>query len=241
MIVIPMAGMSRRFFDAGYSRPKYELPLDGQTLFGCCLRSFEHYFGSERFVFVHRHAFGADDFIARECDRLGLDDYLAVGLGGALLDIPIAWRQLPLLAVAVGVGTAGWFFFYAIFALRIRRNDAFNTVTSILYFVFLFASSMFYPLDPLPTWLRLPAEINPVTWQVDVLRFASVGLGDPQIAPLLLLPPDVAHRPRIAAAQPVVEERELGKWPHRRDPAAVEAEGEGVGPDGGRSDHFWSG
>lgn len=81
MIVIPMAGMSRRFFDAGYSRPKYELPLDGQTLFGCCLRSFEHYFGSERFVFVHRHAFGADDFIARECDRLGLDNYLAVGLG----------------------------------------------------------------------------------------------------------------------------------------------------------------
>ena len=51
---------------------------------------------------------------------------------------------------AVVVGTAGWFFFYAIFALRIRRNDAFNTVTSIFYFVFLFASSMFYPLEPLP-------------------------------------------------------------------------------------------
>ena len=44
----------------------------------------------------------------------------------------------------------GWFFFYAIFALRIRRNDAFNTVTSVFYFVFLFASSMFYPLEPLP-------------------------------------------------------------------------------------------
>jgi len=81
MIVIPMAGMSRRFFDAGYSRPKYELPLDGQTLFACCVRSFEHYFGSERFVFVHRHAFGADDFIARECDMLGLEDYVTVGLG----------------------------------------------------------------------------------------------------------------------------------------------------------------
>lgn len=80
MIVIPMAGLSRRFFDAGYARPKYELPLDGQTLFACCVRSFEHYFGSERFVFVHRHAFGAGDFIARECDRLGLQDYLAVGL-----------------------------------------------------------------------------------------------------------------------------------------------------------------
>lgn len=83
MIVIPMAGMSRRFFDAGYARPKYELPLDGQTLFACCVRSFERYFGSERFVFVHRKAFGADDFIARECDRMGLEDYITVGLGDA--------------------------------------------------------------------------------------------------------------------------------------------------------------
>ncbi|MEO6027266.1 MAG: hypothetical protein ABIR79_10415 [Candidatus Binatia bacterium] len=60
----------------------------------------------------------------------------------------------PLLLVAVVVGTAGWFFFYTIFALRIRRNDAFNTVTAIFYFVFLFASSMFYPLDPLPASRR---------------------------------------------------------------------------------------
>lgn len=80
MIVIPMAGLSRRFFEAGYTRPKYELPLGPQTLFACCVRSFEHYFRSERFVFVHRHAFEAPDFIARECDRLGLHDYVTVGL-----------------------------------------------------------------------------------------------------------------------------------------------------------------
>jgi ABC-2 type transport system permease protein len=104
---------------------------------------------------------------------------IAVTLGGALLDIPIVWSLVPLLALAVAAGTAGWFFFYAIFALRIRRNDAFNTVTSILYFVFLFASSMFYPLDPLPDWMRTAAQLNPVTWHVDVLRFASVGLGNP--------------------------------------------------------------
>jgi hypothetical protein len=83
MIVIPMAGLSRRFFDAGYPRPKYELPLGPQTLFGCCVRSFEHYFRSDRFVFVHRHAFEARDFIARECDRLGLHDYVTVGLDQA--------------------------------------------------------------------------------------------------------------------------------------------------------------
>ena len=70
--------------------------------------------------------------------------------------------------------------FYAIFALAIRRNDAFNTVTSIFYFVFLFASSMFYPIDPLPRVFRIAALANPITWHVDVMRFATIGSGDPR-------------------------------------------------------------
>ncbi len=102
---------------------------------------------------------------------------VTVTLAAWLLDVSVHWRGLPLLVVSVGVGTAGWFFFYAIFALMIRRNDAFNTVTSIFYFVFLFASSMFYPIDPLPGVFRAVAWANPITWQVDVLRYATIGLG----------------------------------------------------------------
>ena len=67
--------------------------------------------------------------------------------------------------------------FYTIFALRIRRNDVFNGVTSVLYFVFLLASSMFYPIDPLPRGLRTVALCNPITWEVDVLRYATIGYG----------------------------------------------------------------
>ena len=73
-----------------------------------------------------------------------------VALAALILGVPMRPAGFPLLVAGVVVGTAGWFFFYAIFALRIRRNDAFNTVTSVFYFVFLFASSMFYPVDPLP-------------------------------------------------------------------------------------------
>jgi ABC-2 type transport system permease protein len=103
---------------------------------------------------------------------------LTVGLAAAFLDVPVRASGLPLLVGVVTVGTAGWFFFYAIFALRIRRNDAFNTVTSIMYFVFLFASSMFYPLEPLPATFRHVAYANPITWQVDLLRYATIGMGD---------------------------------------------------------------
>jgi ABC-type multidrug transport system permease subunit len=52
-------------------------------------------------------------------------------------------------------------------------------VNSIFYFVFLFASSMFYPIDPLPPAFRVVAYANPITWHVDVLRHATIGLGDP--------------------------------------------------------------
>jgi ABC-2 type transport system permease protein len=103
---------------------------------------------------------------------------ITIVLAALLLDIPIQFGRAPLLLAAVVIGTACWFFFYAIFALRMRRNDAFNTVTSIFYFVFLFASSMFYPLDPLPPLFRAIAYANPITWHVDILRFATIGLGD---------------------------------------------------------------
>jgi ABC-2 type transport system permease protein len=113
-----------------------------------------------------------------------LQSLLTISLAAVLLQVPIRPAGLPLLVGAVVVGTAGWFFFYAIFALRIRRNDAFNTVTSVFYFVFLFASSMFYPIEPLPTALRRVALLNPITWQVDVLRYATIGTGN---AHLLLI------------------------------------------------------
>jgi ABC-type multidrug transport system permease subunit len=105
---------------------------------------------------------------------------VTVLLAAVVLGVPLRPDGVPLLAAAVTIGTAGWFFFYAIFALAIRRNDAFNTVTSIFYFVFLFASSMFYPVDPLPAGFRIVALANPITWHVDVMRFATIGAGDPR-------------------------------------------------------------
>ena len=61
---------------------------------------------------------------------------LTVGIAGAALHVPLRADLVPLLFLAVAGGTVGWFFFYSIFALSIRRNDTFNAVTSIFYFVF---------------------------------------------------------------------------------------------------------
>lgn len=108
---------------------------------------------------------------------------ITVGLASLVLGVDVRVDRLPLVMLGTAIGTAGWFFFYAIFALRIRANDVFNTVTSVFYFVFLFASSMFYPLDPLPRLLRIAALANPITWQIDLLRYATIGIGSgPAIA-----------------------------------------------------------
>ncbi|MBZ5536754.1 MAG: ABC transporter permease [Acidobacteriia bacterium] len=102
---------------------------------------------------------------------------LVILLGAGLMSTHVRLRWMPITLLNVIVGTASWFFFFAIFALRIRRNDAFNSFTSICYIVLLFLSSMFYPLDPLPQWFKITAYLNPVTWQVDLLRFSLIGYG----------------------------------------------------------------
>ena len=55
--------------------------------------------------------------------------------------------------------------------------DAFNTLLSATYILLMFLSSMFYPLSDLPVWFRIPAYLNPMTWQVDLLRFSLLGVG----------------------------------------------------------------
>src|ERR1700712_1024260 len=64
MIVIPMAGNSRRFTEAGYDRPKFMLMLSGESLFAHSVRSFERYFAEEEFLFIAREDFSAGPFIA---------------------------------------------------------------------------------------------------------------------------------------------------------------------------------
>jgi len=102
---------------------------------------------------------------------------VTVTAGAVILDLPVRWDLSGILVVGQVLGTAGWFFFLTTFAIRIRRNDMFNTFLNVAYFVLMFASTMFYPLESLPGWLRGIALANPLTWHTDVLRYATIGAG----------------------------------------------------------------
>jgi hypothetical protein len=75
MIVIPMLGRSSRFLDAGYSVPKYQLPLAGETVFSQSVRSFERQFQEQHFLFLVRNDHSAKEFVSKELAKLGLRDY----------------------------------------------------------------------------------------------------------------------------------------------------------------------
>lgn len=78
MIVIPMAGRSQRFLDAGYDRPKYMLPLHGRSVFAHAVGSFEAYFQSDPFVFIT--ARDAVAWVRAEARSLGIVACEVVGL-----------------------------------------------------------------------------------------------------------------------------------------------------------------
>jgi ABC-2 type transport system permease protein len=109
---------------------------------------------------------------------------LAIIVAVAALDVNIRWDLLPLTAFIVAVTTGGWFFLFAIAAILMNRMDSFNTLTSAAYILLMFLSTLFYPLDGLPGWFRALSMLNPMTWQVDLLRFSLLGTGTPIVLAL---------------------------------------------------------
>jgi len=80
MIIIPMAGLSSRFFKAGYSQPKYMLEAHGKTLFDHSVNSFKEYFTSEKFLFIVRSVFDTEAFVTKSITALGILDYKIIVL-----------------------------------------------------------------------------------------------------------------------------------------------------------------
>lgn len=75
MILITMAGLSSRFYKAGYKVPKYALDLQGRSIFEWALGSFENYFDCEKFIFVVRPDEFSQSFVEKAVHHLGIRSY----------------------------------------------------------------------------------------------------------------------------------------------------------------------
>jgi hypothetical protein len=75
VIVIPMAGNSSRFKDAGFVEPKFKLMAHGRSLFEHSLESFKFYFKRATFVFICRKDHNARNFVISKVVDLGILDF----------------------------------------------------------------------------------------------------------------------------------------------------------------------
>ncbi|MGL1115087.1 glycosyltransferase family 2 protein [Vibrio vulnificus] len=98
MIVIPMAGLSSRFFKAGHILPKYMLTAHGKTLFAHAVGSFRHYFENEHFIFIVRDVYKTPEFVEEQVKILGITCY----------DIVILNEETRGQAETVALGISEW-------------------------------------------------------------------------------------------------------------------------------------
>jgi hypothetical protein len=82
MLVFPMAGLSSRFQRAGYTNPKFMLPLHGFTTFDFSVAGFVDRFEPSEFVFIFRETGGVREFLKARLSLLGLDDAVLIELDG---------------------------------------------------------------------------------------------------------------------------------------------------------------
>lgn len=82
MFVIPMAGLSSRFFKAGYEVPKYQLTIADAIVFDLAIKSFERYFATDLFLLIVRDVYDTPRFVAERLERLGVQNVIIHTLDG---------------------------------------------------------------------------------------------------------------------------------------------------------------
>ncbi len=97
--------------------------------------------------------------------------FVALLLGVSLRFEP--WRIAAVL-LAVMLGSAIFATFSLIAACLVKSRERFMGIGQVLTMPLFFASNAIYPLTLMPTWLRTLALVNPLSYQVDLLRALMV-------------------------------------------------------------------
>jgi len=98
------------------------------------------------------------------------------------LAMHISLRQDPLSIIAVlasvMLGSGIFATFSLIIACIVKTRERFMGIGQLLTMPMFFASNAIYPLDIMPGWLRVIAQINPLTYLIDALRGLMITGGE---------------------------------------------------------------
>ena len=112
----------------------------------------------------------------------GLQALAVLAVAAAIPAIDLEWQHgvpagIVLAAAAVLLLALLLNGFAQVVATRIRTMQGFHLVMNLVLFPLLFFSGAFFPLEDLPTWLKLLATANPLSYAVDLLRVAAYADG----------------------------------------------------------------
>lgn len=90
--------------------------------------------------------------------------------------VHLNWSPLALggVLVAIVLGAALFSTFSLMIACLVRSRERFMGIGQVMTMPLFFASNAIYPISIMPTWLKIVAHINPLSYQVDLLRALMV-------------------------------------------------------------------
>ncbi len=82
--------------------------------------------------------------------------------------IPVAIGLMAILSLSIACFSSG-------IGSIVEDMQGFQAINQFLVFPLYFLSGALYPLTHVPTWLRYIADVNPISYAVDSLRWALIG------------------------------------------------------------------
>jgi ABC-2 type transport system permease protein len=102
----------------------------------------------------------------------GISQIFVIYLLSFLLGVDIRWNIFAFVGVIITVMLGGAVFstFSLIIASIVKKRERFMGIGQVLTMPLFFASNALYPIEIMPTWLKMLSHLNPLTYQVDALR-----------------------------------------------------------------------
>jgi len=110
----------------------------------------------------------------------GIVQAVVIYLIALLMQVSIRLDPPAVLAMlcAVMLGSGIFATFSLIIACIVKTRERFMGIGQLLTMPMFFASNAIYPLDLMPSWLRVIALINPLTYLIDALRGLVISGGE---------------------------------------------------------------
>ena len=109
----------------------------------------------------------------------GLSQAIIVYILALVLGVGIALNPLHMLGVAAAIvlGSALFATLSLIIACIVKTRERFMGIGQVLTMPIFFASNAIYPLSLMPAWLSVISHVNPLTYEVDLLRSLMLSNG----------------------------------------------------------------